>query len=331
MAPRPTIAVFLRHLARLVRLGAPLDAGLRVLAAAAPERGVRRAATAIRAGVAAGKPLHECLADHPRWFPPAVVAAVARGEGDALAETLEATAGHTDVVLRARRRSRVDLAYLGVVLALFVFALVARLGFAQQIFGFRIFGTMGDSSPSLGSSWMDWGLVLLVPLGLTAATTYRLVAHRRGAPWLDDLKLAVPWFGPAVRLEQVAPFLHQVGLLLGRGWDEARALAESLPVLRNRTLEAAGRALLGTVEGGVRLADALRDGSLLTPVERAQLDTGSAGGRLPAALCALGADLLARSEARARLTHVAAGPVLVLLVGSLVGATLARWLLGLAA
>lgn len=323
--------LYLTHLARLERAGVPLPEALAALAATAPDRRLRRAADDVRAGVAAGRPLSDCLAAHPRLFPARAVALVAHGEATGgLAPALAATVESATVLRRIRDAARADLLYLTVVAVAFV---VVALGLALA---YPLFDTANAERilPWDTESHGLPALVEVVALGtalfLLGAWVVRLLAGVDLGPRLERLRLAFPYYGENLRLSVLAPFVHQVGLLLAAGAPEDRALGTALPLLARGPLRRAATAARGAVSAGTPLAEALLGSGLFEGPDRPLAREALGRPALGEGLRDLGMALFGRLERRARTFALGAGPVLVVVVGAGIAALLYRAVFGMA-
>ncbi len=252
---------------------------------------------------------------------------VASHEVRLAAEVGEAT-GSLGACLKGVSRERWSAAWLEVVPRLLYPCLV--LLFVSSITTFlmlfivprfkRIFDEFGETLPAPTLAIMNvwaaaaeysWLIPLLMLAGLMLVA---ILIVNPGVRW------RTPLIGRLYRSGIQGEILRTLGRLLAAGQTVPQALgfltrSHVLPAAVVRRLDAASKA----VERGEPLNDALNNAGLLPTTMSPLLQTSERVGTLPWALVALGDNLSGRAFRLVRLTSLVLGPVMVVLVGVVVG------------
>jgi type IV pilus assembly protein PilC len=263
---------------------------------------------------------------HPEVFDELYVSALSTGEktGDLAA----ALARYQDYL-----RRRVVLGKkLAQALAYPAFLLIALAVILAVLFAFVL--------PRFAAMYADFGAQLplptrlliavvdhlpwLVPAAIAAATTLvygyrRMIASPRGRLWLAQAQERLPYVGELRAIVGAAQLARSLATLLAGGTPLVEAMRTASAALSNRAhalrLE---RAAQRVAEGG-RLAAAMRDERLMPETGVRMVAVGEASGGLDAMLAEVAQFYEERLDARlARITALIE-PLLMLLVGVLVG------------
>jgi type IV pilus assembly protein PilC len=122
-------------------------------------------------------------------------------------------------------------------------------------------------------------IVLLLGL-LVAGTLWYYLRREQGRMLMDRVKLAMPMFGPLIRLYAVTKFARTLGILTGSGTQILSALKVMRPVPGNRVIERGIEQVRARVEEGDSLARALGDTKVFPEMLVQMAATGEETGQL---------------------------------------------------
>jgi type II secretory pathway component PulF len=328
------ITVFTYQLASLIRAGVPILRSLSTVAEQTDSRGLGAVAEAIRKRVQDGCMLSEAIEVYPRLFSPLYVSMVRAGESAGLLDTVLLRLAESREKEDAIRRSvQTALAYPALITAVGIATVLFLLGFflprvATLFRDFRDLPVPTRILLGISNGLQEaWPWLLVVSL-LAVAVIHRLVLFEKGRLALDGLKLRLPLLGRFLLHADIARFARTLGLLLEAGVAIDRAMLLSAAVLRNRVLgQAAEQARSLTVQQGLSFASSIRRTGVFPPLVANMAGVGEEAGRLDAALAELAQYYERDCDQRSRVATSLIEPVLILLVGGMVGFIVAAMLL----
>jgi type II secretory pathway component PulF len=315
----------LQQLATMLHSGLSLLSALRTVA----EQARRARAMAVWSDVAErieqGASFARALAAHPRVFSEHVVQLVRVGE----------SSGNLDAALRsaADHLERARQMRLTVFNALMYPAIVAVM--AAGVTGFLVIGVIpklekylggrGRTLPAITQNLLDavawlqhWAPQLGVLAG--AAVVALLLVYRwpPGRLLLDRGLLRIPVIGRVLRLAGTATLARSLSVLVESGVTLLDSLRTVAQLLGNRALAARVESARETVLGGGTLATAL-SGAEFMPMLPRMVAVGESAGTLATVLQEVAAFHEAQLVAAIRRMSLLIEPVVILLVGGIVG------------
>jgi len=328
------VTVLTYQLASLIRAGVPILRALSTVSDQSDSPGLRSVADAIRRRVQDGCMLSEALEGYPRLFSPIYVSMVRAGESAGLLDTVLLRLAESREKEEAIRRSvQAALAYPALIVTVGVATVFVLLGyFLPRVAAlFRDFRDLPlPTRVLLGISnglQEAWPWLLLAGL-LAGALAHRLVKVEKGRLLVDGLKLKLPMLGRFLLHADIARFARTLGLLLEAGVAIDRAMLLSAAVLHNRVLgRAADEARTLTVQQGLSFAASVRRTGAFPSLVANMAGVGEEAGKLEGALSELAQYYERDCEQRSRLATSLIEPVLILLVGGMVGFIVAAMLL----
>ena len=170
--------------------------------------------------------------------------------------------------------------------------------------------------------WLVLGLLLVVAL------FRRMAMHERGRLYVDALKLKAPLFGHFLLLTDIARFSRTLALLLKSGLSIDRVLILGAETASNHVLrEEIDQVRLQTVSQGMPFSEGLKLARHFPVFVANMCAVGEEAGHLDEALDEV-ADFYERQiERQCRLAISLLEPILILVVGALVGFIVAAMLL----
>jgi type II secretory pathway component PulF len=282
-------------------LGEALDAGVPLLgtfhAVAEQETDTRIAGLLVGIGdrVAAGQPLSEALAAHPRSFPTVYCALVRAGEqSGSLPQVLRSIATFLEWRIEIAGTVKQALVYPSVVAAAGYAMVLFLLSFVIPRLG-DVIGKMGADLPpasvmlirASGFVAAHVGAIVAASVAAVAAAVFLLRMPAVRAPFVAAFA-RLPVIGSLLTTLAIAQFARTFGVLLNAGLTMTAALefggaAVALPSMRERVAAVKERIL-----GGARLGEAMREERLLPPVALSMVRVGEEAGRLPITFDRLG-------------------------------------------
>lgn len=254
------------QLADLLRSGVPLLRSLDVLREQTSNAALADVLTQVRAQVEDGASLAEAMARHPRAFSEiAVSMARAGGEGGFMESALARVAQFTEQQEDLKGRTLGAVAYpifLSCVGVIVVTGLIVVLvpKFEDLFKRLREKGelpALTDGLLALSHFLGDYGLWLLVALGIGFWYLRSWLATDRGRLTADRFKLRIPLAGTIFRNLAVARFCRVLGTLLQNGVPILKSLDIASAATANRVLAGAIQAAAENISAGQSLAKPL--------------------------------------------------------------------------
>jgi general secretion pathway protein F len=310
------------EIAALVRVGLPLERGLRQAGSGVPGR-LSGLLTGLGERMSRGMSLPEALAAEKTRVPPIYRAVVEAGlRAGRLPAALESLAAFVRAYLDSRRTIGLALCYPLIVLTVAYGLFVLLVSFVVPRF-LATFATFRIPVPAalralgrLGETVAYWSPalpILLLVLLILWAWTGSSASFRTGRAWA--LLRCFPWMGALLRQFEAANFADLLGLLVEQGVPYPEALVLASEATGDTRLIRLCRALSEAVARGDSPRTALGHARALPPLLRWMLATGPQQGALASSLHALAAIYRSRAEHQADKIRVFLPIVLLLVLG----------------
>ena len=320
------VAVMTRQLATLVKAGVPLVDSLSALTEQVEKESLVRILTTVREGVNEGTSFSKTLEAHPKAFPPLYVNMVAAGEASGTLETvLERLADFMEGQARLKGKVVGALAYPALMLVIMI-VLVSVLMVAVVPKVTTVFDSLGQELP--------WYTKLLIFVSHTTAGYWWLLLGLGALGWYlfrrwhrsptgrmrwDTLLLRVPIFGRLSLLIAVARFARTLATLLASGVQLLTAMEIGRNVLGNARLQSVVADAIGSIREGESIAVPLRRSKAFPPMVTHMIAVGERSGQLEAMLENVSRAYEADVETRIATLTSLLEPVLIVVMGSVVG------------
>lgn len=324
--PVRVLSGFCRNLAAMLGGGLPLDEALKLLADDSGDRKGARLAAEIREGVLSGLSLGDAMAGLRNPPPDYVLGLIRAGEeGGSVVPVLGRLASALDNQSRLADAVRGALIYPVILLVTSLASLLVILLVVAPALEPVLAAAGSDTPPAAAglvaaSRWVReaWPVLSITPLViLLAGMIWARSASGKRA--MAGLLLGLPVIGSLIRDMESARVLASLSALLENGLSLVPALDVASQGSGNLLVRAAITRIAGEVRSGVRLSQAIADDGFL-PMTAAQLAavgerTADMGRQMGHA-----AEIL-EDRSRRRIANItsAAGPVLTLLLGLLIG------------
>ncbi len=321
------VTVFTRQLAGLLRAGVPILRALATIQQQSGNAAFRTLLDDMVGSVRDGRMLSDTLQRYPALFPELYVNMVHAGESAGLLDEMLlrlAEAREREDELRGKVLAAV--AYPALVLTIGVVSVFVILAFFLPRIT-HLFEGMNQVLPLptrvvmtvSGVFAAGWGWLLAV-FALGAFLLHRYVRSPHGRLVVDALVLRLPVAGRFALDTDLVRFSRTLGLLLAAGIPIERALELSAKTLLNRRLQEAVRQVAdATVRRGASLAEGFRQRPEIPVFLTNMMAVGEEGGRLDDSLQEAASFYQRELDRDLRLMTTLLEPVLILVVGLVVG------------
>lgn len=319
-------AVFTHQLATLLKAGVQLSVALKTVANQTQNKYLASVVRQLHDDIVQSSSLSEAMATHPRVFSRVYTAIVAAAEeSGALAETLAVLSRQLKSQTSVNARIRGAMVYP--VFLLFVSAIVVGVLTTFVIPKFvQLFVNSSQKLPLptkilvastdlLRGSW--WMFVLAI-IGLTCLVVMAL-RQERIRLWFDGLMLRLPLVGQLNQKLQLAHFSRTFGSLLNGGVRIVTAVNTTRGTTANRAFSREIERIGDAILKGAPLARAISQQRYFTEIAVNMIAVGEDSGTLPEMLLEV-ADMYDQ-ECESAISSVTSllGPVMIVLLGLLVG------------
>jgi type IV pilus assembly protein PilC len=320
------LAVFSRQFATMTTSGMSLLRSLAVLEDQTSKSSLRKAIAEVRLDIEGGISLSAAMAKH-RAFPTLMVAMIRAGEaGGFLDDALGRVAINFEKDSALRGKIKSALTYPVIVLSFAGILIAGVLIFIVPIFE-KMFTQLGGQLPLptriivQTSHNMVWAGPLVVVLVGAGTALLRDQLRRRPALRLryDRLKLRMPVFGRLFTRIAISRFARNLGTLLAVGVPVLQALSVVGATTGNTVISAIMADLQESVSQGNPMSAPLHRHAVFPPMVTQMIEVGEESGQISVMLDKI-ADFYDREvdEAAEALT-AAIEPVMVLIMGAIVG------------
>lgn len=328
------VTVLTRQLASLIRSGVPILRALRTIADQTDKPRMADVVRRLESTIRDGNMLSGAMGQFPALFTPLYLDMVRAGEAAGILDvSLTRLADAREQEDESRRKVQAAIAYPLLVLAVGILTVFVLLVYflPKIIVLFENFDELPlptrilIAASNLCSSYWHWFLLLGAMLALVVR---RLLALERGRSLLDGLILRLPGISRFVLEANVARFARTLALLVNAGVGIDQALRLSANTLGNAVLREEIEAVrLGTVQKGAPLSEGLKRSRVIPSFVANMTAVGEESGRLDEVLLEVATFYERQVEQHARLVTSLIEPLLILVVGGLVGFIVAAMLL----
>lgn len=292
----------------------------------------------IRQGIEEGKALHQSLADQEIYRVPnfLIQSLHVAGQSGKVAEVLGNMGAFFSLQSRVRKQVANAMAY-----PLFIFVVAMGMaGFLVTYVVPKITGIFEDTGQELPgitrfvlgmSDFLSHHWVGLL-LGLFAGLLGLKFAHaswRSFRYWVDRVLLKIPILGSLIQNHELARFSYILALMLDSGVSYAQAVSLASTTFGNSALRASFEEATQRVMEGNKLSNALYTSRGLKPKRNfmQSLALGEESGELASVMLNLSSYFSEENEERIKLLLSLLEPVMMLLIGAVVGTIVMAMLL----
>jgi type IV pilus assembly protein PilC len=321
------LSIFCRQFATMMNAGVSLVRCLSVLEEQTSSIRLREIIRDIQTSVESGETLSRALTKYPGVFSNLFVGLVRAGEvGGVLDETLNRLAVFLEEDQRLKRRIKSAMTYPVLVI---VFALIIVLGLVTFIIPrfMELFAELGVKELPLPTQILvnfsnfvkgRWYIVIAGTIFLWMAFN-RYIRTRTGKRQWDWIKLRIPVFGKLNHKVAIARFARTLGTLLVSGVPILQALETVAGALDNDIIADAVMSARAAIREGERIGDPLAKSGLFPPMVVQMISIGEETGSLDAMLHKVADFYESEVEATLQSLTAALEPVMIVMLGGIVG------------
>lgn len=323
------VAMLTYDLSMLLGAGLPLLQALEVLSDQATELQMRDVLHEVCREIQEGRRFSEALGRYPEIFAPLYRGIVANGEATGrLDQALDRLAIFLERDLEFRRRVRDTLIYPAMVLAMAGVVLTIFLIYIIPAFE-RVYSRAGASLPLLTRILLVWSRAarLGVPVAIPAAALLLLPQVRQWfqrtlrAP-IQRAVLKLPHAGVLAQTALLGRFAHSMTMMLQSGVPLLSALDVAGEIGGPPEFGLMVERMKRSIIQGRKLSDAMRPTGWFTPMFLRMVSVGEETGRLDLMVARAAAILDREFDVRMRRFLTVLEPLLILMVGAVVGVIL---------
>ena len=320
------IDIFTRQLASLIRAGVPVLRALSLISTQTETRSLKNVVEDLSDQIRNGKMLSESMAKYPNIFNGLYISMLKAGEkGGVLDEVLYKLAEYRENEEELRRKIQSAAAYPVFVIIVGVITVFVMLTFFLP----KLIGIYGDASqlplPTRMlkdiSSFMqaNWIWILAVIVFVFVAL-FRTKPGSKKKYIFDVLKLNIPLVKRFVRNVEISRFSRTLGLLFKNGISVHESLELAAETLDNEAMkEKLGRVRSEILNKGSTLSASLKNAGVFPAFAVNMIAVGEEGGRLEESLAEISIVYEKEVEQSIKIMTALLEPVLILVVGAVVG------------
>lgn len=323
---RKDITAFTREMSALLGAAIPIPQALNGLGEEEENPALRAVILQVSDSVRKGASLSAALDEHPKLFSKLYVSMVRVGEeAGALQKVLSDLADLLEHEDEVRSEVIAAVAYPFFVLG-FGFVTVTLL---LTVVLPRLFGMLREMLPvlplptlillNISSALHNYGLWILLGLGALIAWLRWFLHRPQGAELWDKAKLNLPIMGSVFRTAALSRFARTLGTLAKSGVSLLPSLKIVESTIGNRILAQQIARVAEDTRGGHSLATPLRKLAIFPRTAIQMIDVGEETGRLDEMLLKVAEIEERHMRARTKTLISLLAPVLILVVGALIG------------
>ena len=324
--PTKHLATFTRQLATMIGAGTALVPSLDVLTEQIESDTLRDVVTQVQDSVQRGSSFAEGLEQHPHVFSKLFTSMVAAGEASGTLDTvLERLADLTEKQQELRGNIQAAIAYPVFVLCLAAASAMFLLTFALPKL-VVVFEGVQHALPlptrilmAAGDFFQAWWVHVMLGTVVAFVALRIVMSWRVPRELLDRALLNLPMFGAVFRKLAVARFARTFGVLVRCGVTVFESLELVSYAAGNSAIAAAVIDARERVRHGDSVAAPLRDSGVFLPMAVHMIAVGEQTGRLDEMLLRLADAYERETDAAIRTMMSLLAPLLILVVGAVVG------------
>lgn len=323
---RRDITFFSRQLADLLESGLTLMRALDVLRQQTEKPRLKEILADLASHVRDGRSFSDALAIYPKVFSPLYVSMVRSGEvGGVLGGVLARLADFAEKEEELHAKVRSALAYPTLILSVGIGTIAVLLIFVIPKL-VLLFQEVGQTLPlptriliELSQRFASYGWLVL-PIAVLGVFLVRRRGFSPGAGLaIDRIKLHLPVWGSLIKKVEIARFARSLATLLAHGVPILQAMHVVVQAAGNELLRGELQQIGEQLKGGATLSQGMRRGRIFPALVIHMVAVGEEAGTLERSLFKI-ADTYEREADRAmKLVTSLVEPVMILIMGSLVG------------
>lgn len=321
------LAIFCRQFSTMQDAGVSIVRSLDVLSQQTQSPKLRRILMDIQAEVEAGQTLSKAMSKYPNVFSNLFIGLIRAGEvGGVLEESLQRLAAFLEADVALRRKVRAAMTYPTIVVIAALAIVIGLVTFILPKF-FDVFRDLGIKDfPVMTQMLMDFSNFLtsrwyvMIAIVILVVIAFRMFVRTRiGRRLYDRLKLKLPVFGPLNHKIALARFSRTLSTLLSSGVPILQALETVAGTVANEIIAEAVMEARARIREGDRIGPPLEKSGLFPPMVVHMISIGEESGALDQMLSKVADFYESEVESTLQSLTSAIEPVLIVLLGGMVG------------
>jgi type II secretory pathway component PulF len=320
------LVLFSRQLAELLKGGLSLSRALELAAKQTENHEFKNIILDVRERLQTGSSFSAALADHPSVFTALYTGIVKAGEaGGSLDQSMERIAAYLKQGMDLRAKVKTAMAYPLAMLGVGILTVLFLLIFVIPKF-MLMFSDVDQVLPlptrvliTMSTLITHWWLFLLVGVIMLVVLAKRYLLSAAGRRNMDRIKIGFPVLGAVVKEEMAVRFTRTLGILLANGIPMAQALEMVKRAVGNEVVSADIERIHSEIKTGRGLVESLASSKTFPPVLSDLVAAGEEVGSLEKSLLEIASTYETRVENNLRAATSLLEPIIILLMGLLVG------------
>lgn len=320
------LGIFTRQLSDLLDSGLTLFKALNIIEEQTENVLMRRLISSLACEIKEGRRFSDTLAKFPRVFSNLYVALIRAGEvGGVLERVLLGLADYLEREEELRARVRAALAYPVLMASVGAATIFILMSFVIPRL-VTMFRGIGQSLPlptliliNLSGFLSNFWWLILAVFMIIFFGIQRRMRTKEGRFFFDQLKLKLPFFGELIKKAEIARFGRTLSTLLGNGVPMLVSLDTVIPVVNNALIQSDVERMLREVRDGSSLSKSLAKSPHFPPLVANMIAVGEEGGLLERSLLKVSESYEREVERIIKVITSLIEPVMILVMGSIVG------------
>lgn len=333
---RRDVLFFTQELSTLLNAGVPLDRALNITSELTEASGFRLIVMDILRVLKGGRSLADSLATHPEYFSDLFVNMVRAGEASgSLASVFERLSEFERTRDDLRSYIVSSMVYPGLLMVVGMASIFVLLNFVVPRFA-SVFEQSRMVMPLPTKLMLEaskfvqtYGLLIVGSVVAVALAFYGYVRTEGGRLWWDTIRLKVPVLGDALRKAETARFARAMGTLVSNSVPLVQSIGIAGAILNNKKIARSLEIVSLGVKRGEGIAVPLKRAGEFPPLAAHLLSVGEETGKLDAMFNRMADIYEADTKAAIRRFTSLFEPMVILVMGLIVGALILSMLLAI--
>jgi len=324
-----SLVIFTKQFSLLIESGMPLLESIKISQQQTEDRVLEAALKAVYKEVEQGLSLSGAMTKHPKAFPGLLTSVVRVGEeGGFLDKSMKAMSKTYQTELELKQRIKSALTYPFIVVGVALAVLTGMMIFVVPIFA-KMFDNLGAKLPFATQILVlisNKAVIIFPILAVLIIAAIVFFSYFRKEIWMrkkvDALLLSVPVFGPIVTKTAIARFSRNLSMMLNAGVPLTSALRLVSSTANNIHIENAVDGAVDAMENGASLASSMESFTMFPLMVQQMISVGERSGSLSPMLDSVGDFYEAEVKEASERLSASLEPILLVLLGGLVGGML---------
>lgn len=279
---------FTRQMATLIGAGLPLASSLRTVIDQTQGKAMKTIVEEILVSVESGKSLYDSFSKYPDIFNGVYLALIKAGEASGTLDlALKRLADQEEKDAAMMSKIRGALVYPAIIFLVIIAVLAfMMIMVVPQVEG--LYEDMGKELPGLTKFLVGishffgqfWWAVLIVIIGIIAASWYAVKKTPAGRKVADSIKLHVPIFGGLFKKLYVSRFARTAEMMIATGVPMLDSIKIAIEATNNAVVEEEYSKSLEKIKAGKPLSESIRDLNYMLPLVPQMASIGEESGKI---------------------------------------------------